>query len=403
MFQNIQLHPSIFSHRSISVSGLNNIYQGSSQSCALDWGNADTNNPSVDISNNYWGGGPYILDGATATGGYPTSPIACPPTTMECTTVDFSGTRKKLSPPSIPVDTTVQDTASCGSFYSIGYLLVSNGVEPQGYDTLRDLIEWCPFWTDTENHSWDAFNLIASAVEGVIGLNNFTWNDFLSFLKQVLWLNPDPHWYCDDVDAMIEAVQDNQGAKVAICRYVLANNKCPQYAADFDTVLKYASIGRYQAWLDSVETKYQHLNYPPSIINSRIYNDSINADTLAHPYDTAPPTLWQDSLEVLMGANAGVQAASPIGPQALLSAQLLENPVKDEIDVAYQMGKTALVTMELWDILGRSVPIANAKYQLEQTGSHNATIPAPNLLQGTYYLRITTDVGDAITLKIVKQ
>ena len=46
---------------------------------------------------------------------------------------------------------------------------------------------------------------------------------------------------------------------------------------------------------------------------------------------------------------------------------------------------------------------AYAKYQLEQSGDHTATISAPNLPQGTYYLRITTDVGDAITLKIVKE
>ncbi len=92
-----------------------------------------------------------------------------------------------------------------------------------------------------------------------------------------------------------------------------------------------------------------------------------------------------------------------MGSQALLSAQLLENPMQDEIDISYEMGRTALVTMELRDVLGRSVPIANAKYQLEQPGDHNATIPAPNLPAGIYYLRVTTDVGDAITLKIVKE
>ena len=75
----------------------------------------------------------------------------------------------------------------------------------------------------------------------------------------------------------------------------------------------------------------------------------------------------------------------------------------NEIDVSYQMGREALVTMELRDVLGRTVPIANAKYQLEQLGSHNATIPVPNLPAGTYYLRITTDAGDAITLKVVKE
>ncbi len=108
--------------------------------------------------------------------------------------------------------------------------------------------------------------------------------------------------------------------------------------------------------------------------------------------------LWEE-----IWPQSGVEQSSPITSQALLSAQLLENPMKDEIDISYEMGRTALVTMELRDVLGRAVPIANAKYQLEQPGSHTASIPAPNLPPGVYYLRVTTDVGDAITLKLVKQ
>jgi Secretion system C-terminal sorting domain len=97
-------------------------------------------------------------------------------------------------------------------------------------------------------------------------------------------------------------------------------------------------------------------------------------------------------------------APSAIGSQALLSAQLIENPIdNEEINISYQMGRTALVTMELRDVLGRMVPLSYAKYQLEQPGDHTATISAPNLPPGTYYLRITTDVGDAITLKVVKE
>ncbi len=67
------------------------------------------------------------------------------------------------------------------------------------------------------------------------------------------------------------------------------------------------------------------------------------------------------------------------------------------------MGREALVTMELRDILGRSIPISYAKYQLTQAGEHEASIPEPNLPPGTYYLRISTDDGDVITLKIVKE
>ena len=159
-----------------------------------------------------------------------------------------------------------------------------------------------------------------------------------------------------------------------------------------------AANGRHMSWLDSV----YHL-WP---LAAPYWNDSVKADTTAHPFkDTAVPTLQQDSLEILLGPQyAGVQSPSPITSQALLSAQLIENPVvTDEIDISYQMGRTALVTMELRDILGRSVPLSYAKYQLESPGPHEATIPAPSLPSGTYYLRLTTDAGDAITLKVVKE
>jgi hypothetical protein len=220
----------------------------------------------------------------------------------------------------------------------------------------------------------------------------------------VLWLNPDTNWYCDDVGDMLEAVQNDKGAEEAICRYILENNKCSVLKADFDSVYNSAAFWRYQYWLDSVENKYEYLNYPPSALGAMKFRDSVNADTLAHPYDTTVPTLLQDSLETLMGPNASVQQSSPIGSKALLSAQLIENPVSDDgINISYDMGRTALVTMQLSDVLGHSVPIANAKYQLEQPDTHNATIPASNLPSGTYYLRITTDVGDAITLKVVKE
>ncbi len=357
-----------------------------------------------DISNNYWGGGSYVLGNVTASGGYLPNPLwlLLPPSDMYCGTGDLLTKPKGPVPLSIPPDTSFSDT-SCGWYFSLGYSYATNGIEPQGYDTLRAFIEQCPFWTDSVNYSWNAFSLIGGAAEGWIALGDGTWPEFLSLLKQVLWLNPDPNWYCNDVGDMITAVQD-QGAAEAICRYVVENNKCPGMTAYFDTVYKYQSLGRHLMWQEAIQNKYEYLDSPPSAFGVQKMDDSIKADTLANPYDTAVPTLWQDSLEVLIGPDASVQPASPMTSQALLSAKLLENPVSDgEIGVSFQMGRTALVTMELRDVLGRMVPLTYAKYQLEQPGQHNATIPAPTLPAGTYYLRITTDTGDAITLKIVKE
>jgi hypothetical protein len=296
----------------------------------------------------------------------------------------------------LPLSILSADSSSCGTSFSEGYALQSQNVEPEGYDTLKAFMENCPLYPN----SYQGFTMIGGAVASWGAGGTGRWPDFLTWLKQVLYLNTDTNWYCNDVDQMITAEQGNAPAVMSICQYIIGSGKCPQFFDAFFAQVNQDAINtRHRSWLDSL-----YKLYPPQYPNSGY---QMNQDTLAHPFaDTAVPTLYQDSLEILMGPQfAGVQAnsPSPITSQALLSALLLENPMQDEIDVSYQMSRTALVTMELRDVLGRSVPIANAKYQLEQPGSHQVAIPAPYLPQGIYYLRITTDVGDAITLKLVKE
>ncbi len=349
------------------------------------------------VSNNYWGGSTYHNLYVTASGGFLST--ADPFVSVVCSSGLVSGIAKKkeganalsflkLNTPLL-VDTTENP---CSASFLAGYILESQDEEPAGYDTLRAFLENCPLWTDGVSHSWQAFSTILGAAPQDGG-----WPGFLAFLKNVLYLNPDSNWYCGDVDDMLTAEQANDAAIMSICQYIIQSGKCPQFASVFAQINSDALSGRHTHWIDSLLTLY-----PLSFVYRY---DSINADTLAHPFaDTAVPTLFQDSLEILMGPQyAGVQQNAPITSQALLSAQLLQNPINNEIDVSYQMGRNALVTMELRDVLGRSIPLSYAKYQLEQPGSHNASISAPNLPEGTYYLRITTDVGDAITLKIVKE
>ncbi len=294
-------------------------------------------------------------------------------------------------------DTTGQ--FACGNLWNDGISMNSGYEFQSAYDTLRLFIESCPLYPN----SWSAFNDVDAAVSGWSAGGAGRWPDFLTWLKQVLYLNLDTMWYCSDVSDMISALQSDEAAQEAAMQYILQNGKCPAFTSAFQTLYNSASHWRHQFWLDSVAGKYDTV--VPYGMYSWWVDSLVNLDTLANPYDSTIPTLQQDSLQILLGPQyaSSVGASSPITSQALLSAQLMENPMQDEIDVSYQMGRTALVTMELRDVLGRSVPIANAKYQLEQPGDHNASIPAPNLPQGTYYLRITTDVGDAITLKVVKE
>ena len=357
---------------------------------------------SSDISNNYWTAG-----GFTASWNVTFSDPFDLPTTP---TIPFfscsSGliTKKKGAIPlsSLNVVTTKADTTQidCGTLWNDEYLLESDRIQPQGYDSASKFLEDCALYPD----SWRMFSDIDGDVSAWNGGGTGRWSDFLAFLKKVLYNNPDTNWYCDDVLDMLSALQNNHGPIQAMSQYIAQSGKCPEFTSYFQSLDSAGYVLRHQDWLDSIENRYAYLNYPPSGKGELLYNDSIKADTLAHPFDTTSQTLWQDNLQILMGPQyAGVQSSSPITSQDLLSAQLLENPMQDEIDVSYEMGRTALVAMELRDILGRSVPIANAKYQLAQPGDHTASIPAPNLSRGIYYLRITTDVGDAITLKIVKE
>ncbi len=358
-----------------------------------------------DISNNYWVGGSYgLCFGTTGTGAY----LFSKPWTWGWSCSSGLIAQKKHSVPfsSLQADTT---PPSCGDLFGLGYELESDNIEPEAYDTLSMFLEQCPFYGDSvENgpdNSWEAFTFIGGAVSGWTAGGAGRWPDFLALLKKVLYNNPDTNWYCNDVGEMVSAAQSAQATE-AICEYMIQSGKCPGFTADFQTELNASKNYLHTRWKDSVVRHWDYIDTPYNPERYIWQMDSINADTLAHPFDTTVPTLFQDSLEILLWPQyAGVQqnAPSPIASQALLSAQLLQNPINNEIDVSYQMGRNALVTMELRDVLGRSVPLSYAKYQLEQPGSHNASISAPNLPEGTYYLRITTDVGDAITLKIVKE
>ncbi len=299
---------------------------------------------------------------------------------------------------------------NCGSLYGWGYILSGEGSsgEPAGYDTLRLFLQDCPFYSDSgdlinSSNSWRAFTFIHSSIDAWIKGGVGRYADFLSLLKQVLYSNPDTNWYCNDVDDMLDACPSGRAGE-AILEYILQTDKCPGFTSYFQKQLLGLQKNLHQEWIDSLGYAFQVKEDSLGMDGSSMWPDSIGSDTLAHPFDTTTPTLEDFGLQLLRGQQyASVQQSSPITSQALLSAHLLENPMKDEIDISYEMDRTALVTMELRDVLGRAVPIANAKYQLEQPGSHTASIPAPNLPPGIYYLRVTTDVGDAITLKLVKE
>ncbi len=304
-----------------------------------------------------------------------------------------------------PQNANLLTDSTCSYLFKEGYVWASSGGGKQAYDTLRLLIERCSDWVDTEKQVNQAFSSLQ------IGLEN--WNtggigrypEFLEYLKKVLYYEPDTIWYCYDVLDMFSAIQGDELARLAVARYIILNNRCPVIQEIFEQIYMGASNRKRQHWLDSLTLIYQigqqgnrYQDWDTSV------QTAYTQDTTLHPYDSTYGTIDDYGLSILRGPQNGVVgASSPSNPTALLGARLLENPVNDDIALTFETGREALVTMELRDILGKSVPIANAKNLLEQPGSHEVRVTVPNLPVGTYYLRLFTDTGEARTIKLVKE
>ena len=156
-----------------------------------------TGHTLYDISNNYWGGASYYPT-SIGTGGYLTSAPSNPG--FVCSS-GLRTKRKGSTPPStLKVDTIADSTQSgCGSQLTAGYILESQNEEPEGYDTLRAFLEDCPLYPN----SAEAFSMAGSAISAWTTGGQGRWPDFLTWLKKVLYYNPDTSWYCEDVSDMI--------------------------------------------------------------------------------------------------------------------------------------------------------------------------------------------------------
>ncbi len=298
------------------------------------------------------------------------------------------------------------DTMShCDSLFDIGYGYEQESLWQQSYDTLQLFMEQCPYYVGTNYNDGvtgvDAFRYIdADATQ----IGKLIYPNFLTWLKSVLYLNPDitSGWYCQDVTDMVTALQGNTPALLAMMCYVTTSGKCPSVAyPEFDSTCNQAATLLHHYWLDSLYNVYGN---PFNNIGAA---DSIKADTLAHPYNDAIPTLQQVGLQILLGpqyADVGTPAAATA--QALISAQLIENPTtQDEIGVSFQMGRSALVTMQLRDVLGRLIPILERAIFIAKprhTRSHHprAQFTFGNVLSPHYYGRWGCDhveSGEGIT------
>jgi hypothetical protein len=356
-----------------------------------------------DVGNNFWGGttfsggscGNVHATNITGVGSCPTRPdVSC---SGGLPVRDQHGSSN--SPMSMPASGD-SGMSQCDELLNRGAGLLNDGDCKAAYDVLKDFMEQCPTYVGGKYNSGvggtDMFPNIGGAVSCWTAGGKERWPQYLEWLKSVLYLRTDTAWYCIDVDQMLMAVQKNIDARLAVIQYVTSTKHCTDDS--WSTSYKYAMFNKHKAWLDSLEVEFRITHD----INE--WPDSINADTLAHPFDSTYGSIDSYGLSVLRGQQyASSVAYKDLPSTSLLNVRVTENPFDATIGVSIEMQREALVTMELRDLLGRPVPLEYGKYQLMPQGTETRTFATGDLPAGTYYLRVSTDLGEVRTLKLVKQ
>ncbi len=297
-----------------SVFGGNNIEQGTSSSVKLlssstavniknvdqNWWGSSSIDPGWDPSGSYWDhSNPTnvvtfdmavasgTVTGNISSGANSFSDVVC---SSGLITKHLGGIRTL----SIP-DT--DNYSTCTFLGEVAYGDLNNYLFLDSYDTCKLYITSCPQQADSAH----VFSIINPAADGASASWPEIWPDYLAFLKQVLYLNTDTPWYCEDVSDMMTAVRSDGGAQMAIARYIAQSGKCPIFTSDFLREANAAEVGNHATWKDSVDRHWAYIDTPYNPARLQWEMDSINADTLAHPFDTTVPTLFQDSLQILLG------------------------------------------------------------------------------------------------------
>ncbi len=386
MFRNGPLPPSITSDW--LVAGLNNIYQGSSPSSAIVWGNADTNNPSVDISNNYWGGlTPPALSPSYTTSwpgfNFTTSsgPSAYSSTSgITCSDEDDKAVHKPQSIKTMSLASGI-DTCTTG-FPDYVAELNSNFEWQIAYDTMRYwYIPHCYPIAEAQN---TAGALDGSARIGVVMTTVDSLLNFRSFVIHCLTLRNDNEWFCSFVGALGGTYTDSNNiynpdyrAARTIAKYLIDNPRCAYVANGDEFDYQQLLTTQHQIWVDS--------SAPGS------------------KFDTTIPTMQQLGLDTVLEINAESDIVYPVQTSSIiLDARLEGNPTADGGLLWLSIGREAYLHINVYDLLGRQLSGAGYQGVFEQ-GTREIPLGMANAPAGTYYVRVQTANNETQTLKLVKE
>jgi hypothetical protein len=294
--------------------------------------------------------------------------------------------RKGAQPMSVLTDT------SCQAKYGLGVEWIGSGGAPNGdsqdfiqaYRCLRSFCETC---YDTIN-SWRGISQLTVSVDEMGG-DQTKYENYREWLKSVLWLNrTDPMWYCSCVGAIAHTYIWDSAAKgtdynamISICRFMTQYKKCPMDSTFYQVNDTAIATQRYDEWYDTCVL--------------------LHHDTSVFKQDTTIPSIHDLGLDVLLGPPAA--ASSPAPYKSTIGALIANpNPFRDEATVTVELGQSAYVSFQVFDILGRVVQ-GDFKGTVLSPGQQSFTIDGSKLPSGTYYARITTPTGDTRMVKLTKE
>jgi len=258
----------------------------------------------------------------------------------------------------------------------------------EGYDSLRAYIEKCPF----DILAPSSFSLVSSSAHGVFNEHDTTiWDSCRTWLRKVLYLNPDSAYYCSDLSEYAfsfaygavtgPSFPGNYPTTIAILKYLADSSHC----------------GYFKYYL------YGSADHPNSVWNTyyKHWQDTVK-DKNVTPFDSTLSSL--DSIG--MGWLRGFQSAVKSGEfttyrDALGELTATKNPFSDEMELHITPTKPVVAKLEVYDALGRMLWDVPEGYL--DPREHLVKINASSWSSGTYYARITTLQGEVKTCKLVKE
>lgn len=128
------------------------------------------------------------------------------------------------------------------------------------------------------------------------------------------------------------------------------------------------------------------------VINSVEYLDSIRGFTQS----SLPP----DPVDTTTTDTTSAGILNQLNPEDIT---VIPNPFKDQFSVHFNLPQDMMVSMQLFDNLGRMVADLGKRTIVAQSGIWNQSLQSMSLPSGIYHLLVTGDEGSFKMVKIVKE